>query len=410
MGKYYEFPKFTDEEFCNYVNNNSVFVSRIGGSDYNAIYQYQLYKNGKNSGFNFELFNNICSNYNGYFDKDDNKEKRYENFIKYLDLLYEIYKKQKITFVMLDIYNIEKCTFHSNLEIFNENVLYNRKLISYGFVEHMTGFLNNFELLTKNKKVLFISPFSESIKYQYNRKDKLLNNYILPDFELLTYDTPITYNNQDTNISNTKTNNWFEQCELMANEISNIDFDIAFLSCGSYALYLGDFIAEKLHKTSFYLGGVLNVIFNIAADRYNNCEFYKKYMNYSTQIIALEQQKYINMSAGKNIKSEGLNAYFSMNKELEHLEILNEKIQQPIEVENIIIQFYNDKNLEKIQDEYYNKILNTNKNVIVTFKIPEKLIKTKVFTFYKCWRNGYCLNSSTTKIPKNIINVLFIKN
>jgi hypothetical protein len=133
-------------------------------------------------------------------------------------------------------------------------------------------------------------------------------------------------------------------------------------------------------------------------------------MNYSTQIIALEQQKYINMSAGKNIKSEGLNAYFSMNKELEHLEILNEKIQQPIEVENIIIQFYNDKNLEKIQDEYYNKILNTNKNVIVTFKIPEKLIKTKVFTFYKCWRNGYCLNSSTTKIPKNIINVLFIKN
>ena len=97
MGKYYQFPSFTIQEFCDYVNNNAVFVSRIGGSDYNAIYQYQLYKNGKNSEYNFNLFNNICSNYNGYFDKEENKDIRHQNFIKYLDLLYEIYKKQKMS-------------------------------------------------------------------------------------------------------------------------------------------------------------------------------------------------------------------------------------------------------------------------------------------------------------------------
>ena len=48
---------------------------------------------------------------------------------------------------------------------------------------------------------------------------------------------------------------------------------------------------------------------------------------------------------------------------------------------------------------------NLDKNVIVTFKIPEKLVKTKVYTFFKCWKNGYCLNASTKKIPENIINV-----
>jgi hypothetical protein len=401
MGKYFQFPPFTIEKFCDYVNNNAVFVSRIGGSDYNAVYQYQLHKNGKNSGFNVNLFQNICSNYNGYFDKEEDKNIRHQNFIKYLDLLYEIYKKQKITSVMGDIYNYDTNTFFSKLEIFNQNTLYDRKLITYGFFESITPLLENFETLTKNKKVLFISPFSKSIEYQYQRKEKLLNNYILPDFELLSYNTPITYNNEDGNIINVSTNNWFEQCELMENEISRIDFDIAFLSCGSYALYLGDFIAEKLGKTSFYLGGILNVIFNISADRYNNCEFYRNFMNMKNQINAFETEEYSNISAGRGINSEGFKAYFSIEKK--------EEEQKPNEVVNILIEFINDKNLEKIQDEYYNKIVNLDKKVTVTFKIPAELVKTKVFTFYKCWRNGYCLNASNRKIPENITNVFFKK-
>jgi hypothetical protein len=83
---------------------------------------------------------------------------------------------------------------------------------------------------------------------------------------------------------------------------------------------------------------------------------------------------------------------------------------QEVQEENILIKFRNDRNLERIQNEYINKIKNLNKNVIVTFKIPEDLIRTRVFTFFKCWRNGYCLNSSNTMIPKNIIKVLFTKN
>ena len=81
----------------------------------------------------------------------------------------------------------------------------------------------------------------------------------------------------------------------------------------------------------------------------------------------------------------------------------------PFENNNIVIEFNDDKNLEQIQEEYYKKINNLNNKVSVTFIIPENLIKTKVFTFYKCWKNGYCLNSSTTKIPKNITKVLFKK-
>jgi len=78
-------------------------------------------------------------------------------------------------------------------------------------------------------------------------------------------------------------------------------------------------------------------------------------------------------------------------------------------IKEVKIEFKNANNLEEIQNEYYNKIMNINDNIILIFIIPEKLIRTKVFTFYKCWRNGYCLNDSNTKIPKNITKIILKK-
>uniref|UniRef100_A0A6C0IJN5 Uncharacterized protein n=1 Tax=viral metagenome TaxID=1070528 RepID=A0A6C0IJN5_9ZZZZ len=49
----------------------------------------------------------------------------------------------------------------------------------------------------------------------------------------------------------------------MCEEINKLEFDIALLSCSSYAMYLGDFISNKMKKNSIYIGGVLNVLFNI---------------------------------------------------------------------------------------------------------------------------------------------------
>jgi hypothetical protein len=78
-------------------------------------------------------------------------------------------------------------------------------------------------------------------------------------------------------------------------------------------------------------------------------------------------------------------------------------------IKEVKIEFKNADNLEEIQNKYYNKIMNINDNITVTFIIPEKLLRTKVFTFYKCWRNGYCLNDSNTKIPKNITKIILKK-
>ena len=88
---------------------------------------------------------------------------------------------------------------------------------------------------------------------------------------------------------------------------------------------------------------------------------------------------------------------------------------EEIQDKNYIKILYSNKNniisnyLEKIQDKYYDKILHLNRDVIVEFNLSNKLLKTKIITFYKCWKNGYCMNNSNKKLPKNIINIILKK-
>ena len=82
-----------------------------------------------------------------------------------------------------------------------------------------------------------------------------------------------------------------------------------------------------------------------------------------------------------------------------------QKVLNNLEIININIESKNLNNLEQVQNEYYNKVLNYKNDVIVQFNIPEKLLKTNAFRFYKCWRNRYCLYNSGIKLPKNIKKV-----
>ena len=93
----------------------------------------------------------------------------------------------------------------------------------------------------------------------------------------------------------------------MCDEISTLDFDIALISAGSYAMYLGDYICTTMKKQSIYIGGVLNVLFNIYGKRYDT-PFYNNIMNLPYQI---KNTLDINtISGGKNLQNEALLAYF----------------------------------------------------------------------------------------------------
>ena len=193
---------------------------------------------------------------------------------------------------------------------FNKYICGNKELIHYHYIEAVIPFLKDFKIFAEGKKVLIISPFSKTIENQFQYKNVLINNYEYPEFTLLTYNTPVTYNNKDDNLDFIKTNNWLEQAELMANEIKDIDFDIALLSCASYAVYLGNFISKKMNKKAIYIGGPLNVFFCIYGERYMNSQFYLDIMNNKYIIEAVEKEHYRNISGGRTAKSEGFRAYF----------------------------------------------------------------------------------------------------
>lgn len=118
----------------------------------------------------------------------------------------------------------------------------------------------------KGKRVLVISPFTETIKQQYEKRELLFpGKEIIPEFgELLTYKSLMTIGDMRDDRFVT----WFEALEHMKREILSIDFDIALLGCGAYGFPLAAEI-KKAGKQAVHMGGVLQILFGIMGKRWD---------------------------------------------------------------------------------------------------------------------------------------------
>src|SRR5690606_17357822 len=109
---------------------------------------------------------------------------------------------------------------------------------------------NSWGKALEGKKVLIVHPFEDSIKKQFQYREKLWENpNILPPFELITYKAVQTIAGNNTH----QFKNWFDALELMVTEIAEIDFDIAIVGCGAYGFPLAAQI-KKMGKKAFHLG------------------------------------------------------------------------------------------------------------------------------------------------------------
>jgi hypothetical protein len=296
-------------------SDNPLFFGRLGGSDYDTVIDYFGDYSLKNNQEWVDTNINKVKRFNGYFDFDNNEE----NFITYLDTLLTGYKNSDAYTYCGSrlIRQFDANMFTSKDSHFIDAHCENKICINYGFIEFMNPFLSSMDQWMADKKVLIISPFSDSINHQFKNKDFLYHDFKFPNFELLTYNTKITYSNSDEDNREslkTNTNNWLEEAEMMANEISKIDFDIALLSCGSYAMYLGNFIKTEMKKKSLYFGGILNMYFNIYGGRFGQSQYQPIYessgLNVEYYINPLENMKIQSIKSGRGKSSESLGAYF----------------------------------------------------------------------------------------------------
>lgn len=136
---------------------------------------------------------------------------------------------------------------------------------------------NNWFQTLQGKKVLIISPFVDSMKSQISKLDKVWSN--LPTFSIPSDIQWVFYKSFNTIAGNKIHSSWKETFEHMKKDISQLEFDVALLSCGGYGPPLCLHIHQNMHKTAIYVGGALQILFGIKGKRWNERADFRRYMN-----------------------------------------------------------------------------------------------------------------------------------
>ena len=118
----------------------------------------------------------------------------------------------------------------------------------------------------KGKKVVVIHPFADSIKSQYDKRDKLFSNKdTLPEFGSLVVIKAVQ------SIANNKRglpySNWFEALKHMEMQLDSYDYDAVIVGCGAYGMHLCAH-AKRNNKVAIQLAGWTQMLFGIYGNRW----------------------------------------------------------------------------------------------------------------------------------------------
>ena len=130
----------------------------------------------------------------------------------------------------------------------------------------------------KGKKMLIIHPFAETIKTQYNKREKIFPaREILPEFQLEVLKAVQTIAGERDN----RFQDWFEALDWMYKEALGMNFDIAIIGCGAYGFPLAVKL-KKAGKQAIHLGGATQLLFGIKGKRWESdpaFEYVQKFFN-----------------------------------------------------------------------------------------------------------------------------------
>ncbi|MBC7535650.1 MAG: hypothetical protein H7258_08160, partial [Ferruginibacter sp.] len=161
----------------------------------------------------------------------------------------------------IDVLGVWRVGEENVADLFNEHI----QLINLPAIEPYY-FATPWSSALKGKKVLVISPFTESIKKQYEKRTLLFaNKEMLPDFELLTITAVQTVAENTEGFTD-----WFEALESMYAQIAKMEFDVAIIGAGAYGMPLANFIKMKMGKIAIHMGGATQLLFGIKGKRWDS--------------------------------------------------------------------------------------------------------------------------------------------
>lgn len=119
----------------------------------------------------------------------------------------------------------------------------------------------------KDKKVLVVHPFAETIQRQYKKRELIFENGLLPSFQLTTIPAVQSIAGNKTNFAD-----WFEALDFMKAEIDKVDYDICLIGAGAYGLPLAAHVKRR-GKKGFHMGGSLQLLFGIRGKRWEKPDY-----------------------------------------------------------------------------------------------------------------------------------------
>lgn len=123
------------------------------------------------------------------------------------------------------------------------------------------------------RKVLVICPFPETVQRQYAKRTRLWNNEsVLPEFELHVLKS--VYGRQSAPGCDT----WFEALDALYEKAMAIDFDVAILACGPFAIPLGARF-KRAGRSVITMCGVTQILFGIKGRRWDERDYVAKFYN-----------------------------------------------------------------------------------------------------------------------------------
>lgn len=136
--------------------------------------------------------------------------------------------------------------------------------------------------LFRDKKILFISPFSSFAKSRANQStfEAVWGNISLPWFypmKIEAIDIPYSYTYQKQTKLRYKTSLFLYKD--IVKQMDQVDFDIALIAAGHLGIPIANY-AKSIGKIGLSLGGHFQVLFGILGERWNRDPFWKKnYIN-----------------------------------------------------------------------------------------------------------------------------------
>jgi len=134
------------------------------------------------------------------------------------------------------------------------------------------------------RTVMVVHPFTESIRRQYARRERLfVDPRVLPAFELKTMPAV-----QSIAGNRTDFRDWFAALDFMCERLSRETFDVAIIGAGAYGLPLAAHV-KRIGRQAVHLGGPTQILFGIRGRRWDAMPFF----------AALANEHWVRPSAGE---------------------------------------------------------------------------------------------------------------